>query len=499
MWSLIGHFAQGHLRLTELLNGVKLSQATVLDDVTITGLTADSRAVKPGFLFAAIPGTSLDGRDYIDAALRAGAAAVLSTPDVTEERVTPGISLITADNPRLSLAQMASVFYGKKPETIAAVTGTNGKTSVAAFARQIWNALGQKAASIGTLGITGPGLEGDGGLTTPDPVDLHCQLFELCSAGFNNVVLEASSHGLDQFRLDGVPIRAAAFTNLTRDHLDYHGSMKEYRVAKMRLFRDLLVPGGGMVVNAETPEFPALMELARERGFEFFSYGLSKGDIKCRSMEPTKDGWNLVLEVLGTEHPVEFPLLGSFQVENALAALGLVIACGVEYGNAAATLEVLEGVPGRMETVVRLPSGARVIVDYAHTPDALKTILTATRPHVGRRLTVVFGCGGNRDKVKRPEMGAIASQLAENVIVTDDNPRYEDAGEIRKEIAVSCPSCVEIAGRRDAIGVAISELAEGDILIVAGKGHETGQIIGNEVVPFSDAEVVRELAHKAAR
>jgi UDP-N-acetylmuramoyl-L-alanyl-D-glutamate--2,6-diaminopimelate ligase len=478
---------------------MELNQATVLDDVTITGLTADSRAVRPGFLFAAIPGTSLDGRDYIDAALRAGAAAVLAPPDITEERVTPGISLITADNPRRSLAQMAAVFYGAKPETIAAVTGTNGKTSVAAFARQIWNALGRKAASIGTLGTVGPGLENNGGLTTPDPVDLHRQLYKLSCSGFTNVALEASSHGLDQFRLDGVPIRAAAFTNLTRDHLDYHGSMKEYRRAKMRLFRELLVPGGAMVVNAETPEYPALMELARERGFEFFAYGLSKGDIRCRSMKPTEDGWNLVLEVLGTEHSIVFPLIGSFQVENALAALGLVIAGGMEYGYAAAALEALEGVPGRMEMAARLPSGARIIVDYAHTPDALKTILMATRPHVGRRLTVVFGCGGDRDKVKRPEMGAIASELAENVIVTDDNPRYEDAGEIRKEIAAACPRCVEVAGRRDAIGVAISELAEGDILIVAGKGHETGQIIGDDVVPFSDTGVVRELANRAAR
>ncbi|MEC9183676.1 MAG: UDP-N-acetylmuramoyl-L-alanyl-D-glutamate--2,6-diaminopimelate ligase, partial [Pseudomonadota bacterium] len=489
----------GHLRLTELLNGAELNQATVLDDVTITGLTADSRAVRPGFLFAAIPGTRLDGRDYIDAAVRAGAAAVLVPPDITEERVTPGISLITADNPRRSLARMASVFYGAKPETIAAVTGTNGKTSVATFTRQIWNALGQKAASIGTLGIVGPGLESRGGLTTPDPVELHRQLYELSESGFQNIALEASSHGLDQFRLDGVPVHAAAYTNLTRDHLDYHGSMKEYRRAKMRLFRDLLVPGGAMVVNAETPEYPALMELARERGFEFFAYGLSKGDIRCRSMEPTEGGWKLNLEVLGMEHAIAFPLVGSFQIENALAALGLAIACGAEYSRAAETLEVLEGVPGRMEMVARLPSGARVIVDYAHTPDALKTVLSAVRPHVARRLTVVFGCGGDRDKGKRPEMGAIAAELADSVIVTDDNPRHEDAGRIRKEIAAACPACIEVAGRRDAIGVAVSGLAEGDILIVAGKGHETGQIIGDEVIPFSDAEVVRAFAKEAAR
>ena len=499
MWPSIGHRGQGHLRLTELLNGAELNQATILNDVTITGLTADSRAVRPGFLFAAIPGTRLDGRDYIDAAVRAGAAAVLAPPDVTEERVTPGISLITADNPRRSLARMAAAFYGVKPETIAAVTGTNGKTSVATFTRQIWNTLGRKAASIGTLGIVGPGLEGGGGLTTPDPVELHRQLHELSQSGFQNIVLEASSHGLDQFRLDGVPVHAAAFTNLTRDHLDYHGSMKDYRRAKMRLFRDLLVPGGAMVVNAEVPEYPALMELAEERGFEFFAYGLSKGDIRCRSMEATEDGWNLTLEVLGTEHAVAFPLVGSFQIENALAALGLAIACGAEYGRATETLEVLEGVPGRMEMVARLPSGARVIVDYAHTPDALKTVLTAARPHVARRLTVVFGCGGDRDKGKRPEMGAIAAELADSVVVTDDNPRHEDAGVIRKEIAAACPACVEVAGRRDAISVAISDLMEGDILIVAGKGHETVQIVGDDVIPFSDADVVRAFAKEAAQ
>lgn len=476
-----------------------MDHATVLDDVTITGLTADSRAVRPGYLFAAIPGTRLDGRDFIDAAVRAGATAVLAPPDVTKDRVSPGISLITADNPRRSLARMAAVFYDRKPETIVAVTGTNGKTSVASFARQIWNALGRKSASMGTPGLVGPGLGSEAGLTTPDPVELHKKLHELAEAGFQNIAIEASSHGLDQFRLDGVPIRAAAFTNLTRDHLDYHGSMKLYRKAKMRLFRELLMPGGAMVVNAETPEYPALLEIAKSRGLELFSYGLAKGDIRCRSMEPTEDGWHLDLDVLGTQHPLSFPLMGSFQIENALAALGLVIACGGEYAKACAALEVLEGVPGRMETVARLPSGARIIVDYAHTPDALETVLTAVRPHVARRLTVVFGCGGDRDKGKRPEMGAIAAKLADGIIITDDNPRHEDPGTIRKEIAAACPDSVEVAGRRDAIGVAVADLSEGDILIVAGKGHETGQIVGDEVIPFSDADVVRECARGAAR
>ncbi len=476
-----------------------MNHATVLDDVTITGLTADSRTVKPGYLFAAIPGTRLDGRDFIDAAVRAGASAVLAPPDVTEERVSPGISLITADNPRRSLARLAAAFYEEKPENIVAVTGTNGKTSVATFTRQIWNTIGRKAASLGTLGLVGPGLESGSGLTTPDSVALHRTLHELAEQGVQDVALEASSHGLDQFRLDGVPVRAAAFTNLTRDHLDYHGSMAEYRRAKMRLFRELLVPGGAMVVNAETPEYPALLELSRERDLELYAYGLAKGDIKCRTMEATEGGWSLSLDVLGTSHDITFPLMGSFQVSNALAALGLVIACGGEYAKAVAALEVLEGVPGRMETAARLPSGARIIVDYAHTPDALEAVLEAVRPHAAHRLTVVFGCGGDRDHGKRPEMGVIAARLADGVVVTDDNPRQEDPGAIRKEISAACLGCVEVAGRYDAIRVAVSELAEGDILVVAGKGHETGQIIGDKLIPFSDVDVVRECARDVAR
>ncbi|PPR61762.1 MAG: UDP-N-acetylmuramoyl-L-alanyl-D-glutamate--2,6-diaminopimelate ligase [Alphaproteobacteria bacterium MarineAlpha4_Bin2] len=476
-----------------------MTQATVLDDVTITGLTADSRTVRPGYLFAAIPGTNLDGRDYIDAAVRAGAAAVLAPPDVTKDSVTPGVSLITADNPRRSLARIAAAFYGEKPETIVAVTGTNGKTSVANFTQQMWNTMGRKAVSLGTLGLIGPGLEVGSSLTTPDAVALHRTLHELTEDGVQEVALEASSHGLDQFRLDGVPIRAAAFTNLTRDHLDYHGSMAEYRRAKMRLFRELLPSGGAIVVNAETPEYPALLELSRGRGLELFSYGLAKGDIKCRSMNATEDGWSLVLDVLGTEHSVPFPLIGSFQVGNALAALGLVIACGGEFEKATMALETLEGVPGRMETAAQLPTGARIIVDYAHTPNALAAVLKAVRPHTAHRLTVVFGCGGDRDRGKRPEMGSIAARLADGVVVTDDNPRYEDPGDIRKEISAACPGSLEVAGRYDAIRVAISELAEGDILVVAGKGHETGQILGSETIPFSDVEVVRDCAREIAR
>jgi UDP-N-acetylmuramoyl-L-alanyl-D-glutamate--2,6-diaminopimelate ligase len=469
-----------------------LDQATVLDDVKITGLSADSRTVRPGFLFAAIPGTRLDGRNFIDAAVRAGAAAVLAPPDVTPAVVTPGVSLITDENPRRSLARLAAAFYGPHPDSVVAVTGTNGKTSVAQFTRQLWTALGEKAASIGTLGFQDPSGSQTGNLTTPDPVELHRRLHDLAADGVGCVAMEASSHGLEQYRLDGVPVRAAAFTNLSRDHLDYHGSMAAYRTAKLRLFRELLMPGGAMVINAETPEYPALVQIAEERGLDLYGYGLEKGDIRCHRMIPGPEGWTLDLEVLGTRHAVELPLIGSFQVSNALAALGLVIGCGAEYAAATDALARLEGVAGRMETVAETSAGARVIVDYAHTPDALEAVLTAVRPHVGRRLIVVFGCGGDRDTGKRPEMGAIAARLADGIIVTDDNPRTEDPGRIRREIIAACPDSIEVAGRRDAIGVAISELAEGDLLVVAGKGHETGQIVGDETLPFVDAEVVRE-------
>ena len=461
-------------------------------DVDIAGLTADSRLVRPGYLFAAIPGTDLDGRDFIADAVAAGAAAVLAPRDDTPDALAPGVSLLRADNPRRALARMASTFYGKQPETVAAVTGTNGKTSVAEFTRQIWTKLGHRSASLGTLGLSGPGIAVKGNLTTPDPVELHGKLAELADQGVDHLVVEASSHGLEQFRLDGIRIAAAAFTNLTRDHLDYHGSMEDYRAAKLRLFQELLPEGGAAVLNAESPEFTALEKIAKSHGLKVLSYGIATGDLHCGHATAQAEGWDLEIDAMGETFAVTFPLPGAFQVENALAALGLAIACGAVPKDAAPLLAELEGVNGRLETVARLPSGARVLVDYAHTPDALENVLKAVRPHTSGRLIVVFGCGGDRDPGKRPEMGAIAARLADSAIVTDDNPRTEDPAAIRSEILAACPGCTEVGDRRDAIGVAISELDPGDVLVVAGKGHETGQIVGDRILPFEDAAVVRE-------
>ena len=461
-------------------------------DVDIAGLTADSRLIRPGYLFAAIPGTRLDGRDFIADAVAAGAAAVLAPRNVTPDALAPGVSLLRTDNPRRALARMASAFYGRQPETVAAVTGTNGKTSVADFTRQIWTKLGHRSASLGTLGLSGPGIAERGNLTTPDPVELHGKLAELADQGVDHLAVEASSHGLEQFRLDGIRIAAAAFTNLTRDHLDYHGSMEDYRAAKLRLFQELLPEGGAAVLNAESPEFIALQKIAESHGLRVLSYGIAKGDLHCGHATAQAEGWDLEIDAMGETFALTFPLPGAFQVDNALAALGLAIACGAVPKDAAPLLAELEGVNGRLETVARLPSGARVLVDYAHTPDALENVLKAVRPHTSGRLIVVFGCGGDGDAGKRPEMGAIAARLADSAIVTDDNPRTEDPAAIRSEILAACPGCTEVGDRRDAIGVAISKLRAGDVLVVAGKGHETGQIVGDQILPFEDAAVVRE-------
>ncbi len=468
------------------------------EDIEIAGLTADSRCVRPGYLFAAIPGTRLDGRRFIADALRAGAAAILAPPDISPESLERSVPVIHDPNPRRRLARMAALFYETQPSVIVAVTGTNGKTSVASFVRQIWTGLGIRAASLGTLGLVAPDFNRPGNLTTPDPVDLHRVLAELAHADTDHLAIEASSHGLAQNRLDGVVVEAAAFTNLTRDHLDYHGSMAAYREAKLRLFSELVRDGGAAVVNAEIAEFPAIAEIASERGLRLLSYGFEKGDIRCRRAEPDPAGWTLDIILPNGDAQVRFPLPGRFQIANALAALGLVIACGADGAAATARLAGLQSVPGRLECVARLPSGGLVLVDYAHTPDALATVLAAVRPHAAGRLMVVFGCGGERDPGKRPEMGAVAAQLADSVIVTDDNPRGEDPATIRRAILAACPGAVEIPDRRDAIGVAVSELGEGDVLIIAGKGHETGQIVGDRILPFEDAAVVREFVHGGA-
>jgi UDP-N-acetylmuramoyl-L-alanyl-D-glutamate--2,6-diaminopimelate ligase len=455
--------------------------------IEIAGLTADSRAVAPGFLFAAIPGTKADGRRFIGPALDAGAAAVLAPEGTALPRETSA-ALVEARNVRAALARMAAAFYGAQPETMAAVTGTNGKTSVAHFTRQLWTLLGHRAASLGTLGLMLPDGTTRPSLTTPDPVTLHADLAALAADGVDHAVMEASSHGLEQSRLDGVRLRAAGFTNLSRDHLDYHGTEEAYFAAKRRLFSELLPDDGVAVLNADVPQFAALA--AATKG-EVISYGRAGDTLRILKAEPSETGMDLALSVYGEPIDVELALAGAFQSWNALCAAGLVLACGGDADAVMSALPRLEGVPGRLQPAGRAASGAPVYVDYAHTPDGLETVLRALRPHTSARLVAVFGCGGDRDRGKRPMMGAIGARLADVAIVTDDNPRSEDPASIRAEIMAAAPGATEIGDREAAIRHAVGLLAAGDVLVVAGKGHETGQIVGDTVRPFDDVAVCR--------
>src|SRR5437762_4418360 len=466
-----------------------------LGDPEIVGITADSRQVKPGFLFAALRGTQQDGRAFAAEAIKKGAAAIL-TDDAAALALDPEarrrVAVIADANPQRRLALLAARFYARQPRTIAAVTGTNGKTSVAHFTREIWTHVGHPAASLGTLGLVSPAGRRPGALTTPDPVALHRDLADLAAQGVERAAFEASSHGLAQFRLDGVAVAAAAFTNLTRDHLDYHGDMESYRAAKERLFADLLSTGGTAILNADSPEFARLAALCRAGGHRVIGYGAAAlAELRIVERIPTRDGQRISLELFGQRHDIDLPLVGEFQAMNVLAAVGLVIATGTRAGTAASALDRLTGVPGRRQRVGETAAGAVAFVDYAHTPDALATVLAALRPHAEGRLAIVFGAGGDRDRGKRPLMGQVASELADLVYVTDDNPRGEPADEIRRAIGAAAPHAIEIGDRRDAIAAAIAELRRGDILVIAGKGHETGQIIGDKILPFDDVLVAR--------
>ncbi|MEP2830488.1 UDP-N-acetylmuramoyl-L-alanyl-D-glutamate--2,6-diaminopimelate ligase [Parvibaculum sp.] len=457
----------------------------------ILGLTADSRAVQPGYLFAALPGTKLDGTKFIAQALEKGASALLVPQGA---RVEAGVPVIADRNPRRRLALMAARFFGMQPRIIAAVTGTNGKTSVATFTRQIWAALGEPAASLGTLGVTSPKGERALGYTTPDPVALQAELAALAGEGVTHLAMEASSHGLAQYRLDGAKLAAAGFTNITRDHMDYHTSFDDYLYAKLRLFGEVMGPGGVAVINADSAQFAEFEAVSWARGHRVISVGRKGRDIFLSAMRPTLRGQVLGIVHDGENYEVNLPLVGGFQASNALVAAGLAIGCGADAAKVFAALEKLDGARGRMEEVAHLPVGASVYVDYAHTPDALQNVLEAMRPHTSKRLLVVFGCGGDRDKGKRPIMGEIAAKLADDVYVTDDNPRSEDAAEIRAEVMKGCPAAAEIGDRGEAIEAAMRTLGEGDVLVVAGKGHETGQVIGDKVIPFSDHEAIEAAA-----
>ncbi|HMK68667.1 MAG TPA: UDP-N-acetylmuramoyl-L-alanyl-D-glutamate--2,6-diaminopimelate ligase [Stellaceae bacterium] len=464
-------------------------------DVEIRGLTADSRLVEPGFLFAALPGASVHGKTFIEEAVRRGAVALLiddalALPEL--HRRYPRLPVVVDANPRRRLAILAGRLFVPQPKTIVAVTGTNGKTSVAAFTRQLWQRLGSKAASLGTLGVVGPEFERPGSLTTPDPVTLHRELQSLALSGVDHVAIEASSHGLDQFRLDGLDLAAAAFTNLTRDHLDYHRTMEAYLAAKTRLFSQVMHAGRTAVLNAEVAEFTPLLMLSRRRGHRVISYGEGvAADLRLVSARPTQAGQTLELLIFEKAHSVFLPLLGRFQAMNALAALGLAIATGAPSAEAAAALDALTGVPGRIQHVASHPNGAPIFVDYAHTPDALQTVLRALRPHCRGRLVVVFGAGGDRDPGKRPLMGEVVTRLADRAIVTDDNPRNESPAAIRQAVLAGAPGAREIGDRAEAIATAIAELAPEDLLVIAGKGHERGQTVAGVTHPFDDAEVAR--------
>ena len=475
------------MKLAELLTADALSDARFAA-LEIAGVSADSRAVKAGDLFVAMAGAKTDGLNFIPQALAAGAAAIMAQrPPPTP--LPAGVAFIKVDDARRALALAAAKFFSRQPRVIAAVTGTSGKTSVAAFTRQIWTALGHAAASIGTVGLVSPQREVYGSLTTPDPVALHRSLDQIAGEGVTHLAIEASSHGLDQRRLDGVRVAAGGFTNLSRDHLDYHPTLEAYLAAKLRLFTDLIEPGGAAVIAADHEQAEIVATAARRRDLRLVTVGRRGKGI--RLVESRIDGFAqaLALEYAAREYRVRLPLPGEFQVDNALVAAGLVIATGADPSATFAALGNLKGAKGRLELVGER-NGAPIFVDYAHKPDALAKALQALRPYASRRLVVVFGCGGDRDQGKRPMMGAIAANLADRVVVTDDNPRSENPAAVRAAILEAAPGALEIGDRREAISRSIEDLRRGDVLLIAGKGHETGQIIGKQVLPFSDHEAV---------
>jgi UDP-N-acetylmuramoyl-L-alanyl-D-glutamate--2,6-diaminopimelate ligase len=477
------------VKLSDLLPESKVDarQVAQLAGIDITGIAADSRKVKAGFLFFAIAGAKADGAHFAKQAAAAGAVAVAA--EQRPDGLPADIAFVPVSNARRALALAAAKFFPRQPGTIAAVTGTSGKTSVAAFTRQIWAALGLQAASIGTIGAVSPRGEKYGSLTTPDPVELHRTLDQLAGEGVTHLALEASSHGLDQHRLDGVRIAAGAFTNLSRDHLDYHPTLEAYLAAKLRLLEELVAPNGTAVINVDDCYAGQVVEAARKRGLKIMTVGVHGDDIKL--VDGKIEGFAQVVSIAhgGATYKVKLPLVGAFQVQNAAVAAGLAIATGAEPARVFAALEHLAGAKGRLE-LVGAKNGAPIFIDYAHKPDALKKALEALRPYASGKLTVVFGAGGDRDAGKRPIMGRIATENADRVIVTDDNPRSEQAAAIRTAILAAAPGATEIGDRAKAIRAGIAALQKGDVLLIAGKGHETGQIVGGNVIPFSDHDAV---------
>ncbi|WP_428429289.1 UDP-N-acetylmuramoyl-L-alanyl-D-glutamate--2,6-diaminopimelate ligase [Pararhizobium sp.] len=459
-------------------------------DIDIAAITADSRQVGPGTLFMALSGSKADGKAFIDEAIARGAAAVVTGAKF--EGNAPAIPILFASTPRRVLAIAAANFYGRQPDTMVAVTGTAGKTSVASFARQIWAHAGFAAAMIGTTGVIAPGRNDYGSLTTPDPVSLHKLLAELSDAGVTHAAMEASSHGLDQNRLDGVRLAAAGFTNLGRDHMDYHPTVEDYMAAKMRLFDGVLPKGSPAVIFSDDPWSAQAIAAAKAGGHEVLTVG-RKGDyLSLKRVEHFRHKQIAEIHVGDEIFEVHVPLAGDFQISNALVAAGLAMSTGVSARATMAALEKLQGASGRLELVGHTKEGALAYVDYAHKPDALENVLMSVRPFTTGRIIVVFGCGGDRDKGKRPIMGEIATRLADVVIVTDDNPRSEVPAVIRSEIMAAAKGATEIGDRAEAIKAAVDMLKSGDTLIVAGKGHEEGQTVGSITLPFSDHDELRK-------
>jgi UDP-N-acetylmuramoyl-L-alanyl-D-glutamate--2,6-diaminopimelate ligase len=459
-------------------------------DASVTGFAIDHRKVAPGTVFGAFRGTVFNGEDFIPEAVRCGAVAVVARADVPVD----GAVHVPAEEPRRDFARLAAKFFAPFPETVIAVTGTNGKTSNVELTRQLWRMAGHVAASIGTLGVTTADDQVKTGLTTPDIVTFLSNMAGLAREGVTHAAFEASSHGLAQYRTEGLPVHAAAFTNFSRDHLDYHGTMDAYFEAKMRLFSEVVEPDGTAVVWMDDPKSDEVLRRCRERGLKLITAGTRGETLRLVAREPTQLGQRLTIEAAGNTHQVNLPLIGAYQAANALTATGLVLATGGELGPTLASLARVQGVRGRLERAVITRAGVPVYVDYAHTPDAIDAAIAALRPHAKGRLIIVFGAGGDRDVGKRSEMGATATRLADLVIVTDDNPRSEDPATIRRDILQGARGAREVGGRREAIAAAIAEAEADDIILLAGKGHEQGQIVGDMVLPFDDVTVARECA-----
>ena len=476
------------MKLDQLLGGTV--ENLPVPSVEIKGVTADSRLVLPGYLFVALTGNKGDGGVYAQDAASRGAAAILTDHNFAIQQTN--IPVVRVSDARHELAMVAARFFGKQPPTVVAVTGTSGKTSVASFTRQIWKDAGFAAASIGTIGVITPTKKEYGSLTTPDPVRLQQTMAELADEGVTHVAMEASSHGIDQCRLDGIRLTAAAFTNLGRDHMDYHPTVEDYFRAKMRLFDTLLPKDYPAVIFADDKYSEAAIEHVRRSQRKVLTVGRKGEFIKLRHVEHQR--YRQFVDCIVDNEVYEFtlPLAGDFQVSNSLVAAGLALATGVSPAAVFRALERLQGAPGRLELVGRTKDNASIYVDYAHKPEALEQVLVAIKAFTNGKTIVVFGCGGDRDKGKRPIMGKIACKYADIVIVTDDNPRTENPDEIRREIMSAAPGAKEIGNRREAIRYAISLLKSGDTLVVAGKGHEKGQIIGTEVHPFSDHQEITE-------